>query len=127
MMFAGIGCRRGATVDAVLEAVAAALAQNNVAPMELTGLAVPAEKTDEAGVIAAARRLAVPLIAVSDADLKHAGANTLTRSDRVQALKGVPSVAEAAALAAAGAGARLVAPRLTTPSVACALATGGGR
>jgi cobalt-precorrin 5A hydrolase len=124
MIVAGIGCRRGATVEAVLDALAAALAQNNVASAQLAGLAVPEEKLSEAGIIAAADKLALPVIGVSPADLARAGAFTLTHSERVRSLKGVPSVAEAAALAAAGAGATLIAARTTTPTVTCALATG---
>lgn len=125
MIVAGIGCRRGATVEAVLETLAAVLAQNNVVAAQLAGLAVPEEKMNEVGVIAAADKLALPLIGVSPAELARAGQATLTISARVRAAKGVPSVAEAAALAAAGAGARLIAPRITTPTVACALAAGG--
>jgi cobalt-precorrin 5A hydrolase len=126
MIVAGIGCRRGATAEAVLATVAAALAQNNVAAAQLVGLAVPEEKMHEAGIIAAADKLALPVMAVSPADLERAGAGALTYSERVQNLKGVPSVSEAAALAAAGSGARLIAARITTPTVTCALATGGG-
>jgi len=43
------------------------------------------------------------------------------------ALAGVPSVSEAAALAAVGEGARLAGPRLATGRVTCAIAYGGGR
>jgi cobalt-precorrin 5A hydrolase len=125
MIVAGIGCRRGATVEAVLEAIAAAIASSNVAAPQLVGLAVPEEKLCEAGIVAAADRLALPVIGVSLADLARVGDGTLTYSERVQAMKGVPSVAEAAALAAAGAGARLIAARTTTPTVTCALARGG--
>ena len=42
------------------------------------------------------------------------------------ALTGVPSVAEAAALAAGGAAARLVAPRIVVGPATCALADTGG-
>jgi cobalt-precorrin 5A hydrolase len=125
MIVAGIGCRRGATVEAVLETLAMALTHGNIAVAQLSGLAVPEEKMLEAGIVAAANQLALPLIGVSPADLQRAHEGTLTHSERVQALKGVPSVAEAAALAAAGSGAQLIAARITTPTVACALATGG--
>jgi cobalt-precorrin 5A hydrolase len=125
MIVAGIGCRRGATVEAVLETLAMALTHGNISVAQLSGLAVPEAKMDEVGVIAAANKLALPVIGVSPADLERAGADTLTYSERVQVLKGVPSVAEAAALAAAGAGSRLIAARTTTPTVACALAAGG--
>jgi cobalt-precorrin 5A hydrolase len=54
-----------------------------------------------------------------------AAANTLTHSARSQALAGVPSVSETAALTAAGAGARLYGPRIVVGPVTCALATPG--
>jgi cobalt-precorrin 5A hydrolase len=51
---------------------------------------------------------------------------TVTRSERVVALMGVPSVAEAAALAAGGTKARLLAPRIALGPATCALAATGG-
>jgi cobalt-precorrin 5A hydrolase len=54
-----------------------------------------------------------------------AAANTLTHSELSQALAGTPSVSEAAALAAAGEGARLYGPRIVVGLVTCALATSG--
>jgi cobalt-precorrin 5A hydrolase len=125
MIVAGIGCRRGATVEAVLETLAMALTHSNIDVAQLSGLAVPEEKMHEPGIITAARKLAMPVYPVSATDLARSSRSTLTYSERVQSLKGVPSVAEAAALAAAGAGARLIAARTTTPTVTCALARGG--
>jgi cobalt-precorrin 5A hydrolase len=62
---------------------------------------------------------------ITDADLKAAGTRVATRSDRVVALTGVPSLAEAAALAAAGPSSRLIAPRLVVGAATCALASSG--
>ena len=59
---------------------------------------------------------------VPDVDLQAASERIATRSERVLALMGVPSVAEAAALAAAGPAARLISPRLVIGSATCALA-----
>ena len=75
-----------------------------------------ARKRDEQGVSAAAAALGVPLVLVSRADLQAAGARAQTRSERVLALMGVPSVAEAAALAASGPAARLIVPRISVGS-----------
>ena len=50
-------------------------------------------------------KLGLPVVGVADAALR--AEVTLTQSGRVQALKGVGSVAVASALAAAGPGARL--------------------
>jgi cobalt-precorrin 5A hydrolase len=56
---------------------------------------------------------------------RNEGVGTLTHSELSLALAGVPSVSEAAALAAAGAGARLYGPRIVVGPVTCALATSG--
>jgi cobalt-precorrin 5A hydrolase len=50
---------------------------------------------------------------------------TLTHSARSQVIAGTPSVSEAAALAAAGEGSRLLGPRIVVGPVTCALATSG--
>ena len=61
---------------------------------------------------------------MDQADLEIASARGATCSQRVLALAGVPSVAEAAALAAGRAEARLVLPRIVVGPVTCALASG---
>jgi cobalt-precorrin 5A hydrolase len=71
--------------------------------------------------------LGVPLVLVAKAELVAAGARAQTRSQRVLALTGVPSVAEAAALAAAGPRARLIVPRVSAATATCALAVAGER
>lgn len=50
--------------------------------------------------------------------------DVLTRSPRVEALFGVGSLCEALALAAAGNGGRLLAPRVATARLTCAIARG---
>jgi len=65
------------------------------------------------------------VVVVADADVKTAIDRTETRSERVLALAGVPSVAEAAALAAAGPASRLISPRLVVGAATCALAASG--
>jgi cobalt-precorrin 5A hydrolase len=59
--------------------------------------------------------------------MKAASDRTETRSARVLALMGVPTVAEAAALAAAGPAARLLGPRLVVGAATCALAASGAQ
>jgi cobalt-precorrin 5A hydrolase len=66
------------------------------------------------------------LILVPTAELEAAGVRTATRSERVVALMGVPSLAEAAALAAGGSTARLLAARIAIGPATCALAATGG-
>ncbi len=122
MIVAGVGCRRGAQALDVEAAVRAALARANVAAGALDVIATIAAKRGEAGIQAAAEKLGVSVVVVADADLQTASDRTETRSERVLALAGVPSVAEAAALAAAGPAARLISPRLVVGAATCALA-----
>jgi cobalt-precorrin 5A hydrolase len=123
MIVAGVGCRKGASAHEVGAAISAALSRAGLRADVLDAIAAPALKSGEAGIAAAASDLGVPLVLVPQADLEAAGARTLTRSERVVALMGVPSAAEAAALAAAGPAARLVAPRTAVGTATCALAT----
>jgi cobalt-precorrin 5A hydrolase len=60
------------------------------------------------------------------ADLGRVADQVLTRSLRVQAIKGVPSIAEASALVAAGLNARLLGARVAANKVTCAIAVGEG-
>jgi Cobalamin synthesis G C-terminus len=69
--------------------------------------------------------LGVSLVVISQSDLAAANVRATTRSERVIALAGVPSIAEAAALAAGGPAARLIAPRIAIGPATCALADTG--
>ncbi len=126
MMVAGIGCRRGATAQDVRAAIDAALARHALELSVLAAVATSAAKGGESGIVAAAAALGVRLVLVPQAELEAASAQTVTRSERVRAHTGVPSLAEAAALAAAGRAGRLVGPRTVVGPATCALATAGG-
>ena len=122
MIVAGVGCRRGTSAPDIEAAIRAALLQAGLAANALTAIATTAAKHDEAGIDAAAANLGVNVVLVAEAELKAAGSRAETKSERVLALTGVPSVAEAAALAAAGPLARLISPRLVLGAATCALA-----
>jgi len=126
MIVAGVGCRKGAGAAEIEAAIAAALARAGLAADALDLIATSAAKGGEPGIIGAAFALGIPLVAVPPVDLKAANLRTLTHSERVVALTGVNSVAEAAALAAAGPTARLMAPRIAVGPATCALADTGG-
>jgi cobalt-precorrin 5A hydrolase len=126
MIVAGIGCRRGTPAAAIAAVIDAALARAGVAKDALDIIAAPAAKRDEPGIATIASALGVPLVLVPRSELETAGERAVTRSQRVVALMGVPSVAEAAALAAAGATARLLVSRIAIGPATCALATTGG-
>ena len=125
MIVAGIGCRKGASAADIDAVIAHALARAGFARWELDLIAAPQFKADERGIAAAAAALGVPLVLVPNAEIEAAGARTETRSERVLALIGVPSVAEAAALVAGGPAARLILRRVAVGVATCALAVGG--
>jgi len=122
MIVAGVGCRLGAPAPDIETAIRTALQSAGIAADALDAIATAQAKGAEAGIAVAAEKLGVRVVLVPEAELKVASARTTTRSERVLALTGVPSVAEAAALAAAGPSARLVSPRLVIGAVTCALA-----
>jgi cobalt-precorrin 5A hydrolase len=122
MIVAGIGCRKGASETEVRVAIAAALDRAGLAGAAPDLVATAASKGGEPGIAAAAASLGVPLVLVPQNDLEAQAGRTMSRSERVVALKGVPSVAEAAALAAGGPAARLVTPRTSVGPATCALA-----
>ncbi|WP_149587697.1 cobalamin biosynthesis protein [Tabrizicola flagellatus] len=102
MIVAGFGFRSGASGAALREALARAGGAAGV-----THLATVQGKAG--GLADLGRELGLPVIAVPDAALR--GQETVTQSQRVAARFGTGSLAEAAALAAAGPGARLRGPR----------------
>ncbi len=123
MMVAGLGCRRGARAEDVAAAIAQALHGAGRQPADLARLATSATKAQEPGLRAAAAELGLSLDAVPQPALLAAAPGCLSHSARVMAEAGVPSLAEAAALASAGPGARLLGPRVAAGRTAtCALA-----
>ena len=125
MIVAGIGCRRGAAAVDIEAAILAALARAGIRAADLNAIATSTAKETEAGIATAALIFGVDVVPIAEAELKAAGARVTTRSDRVLALTGVPSLAEAAALAAAGPSSRLIASRLVVGAATCAVASSG--
>ena len=122
MIVAGIGCRQGAPAGDVEAAIRAALARAKVGAEALDAIATLARKSAEPAIVAAAQTFGVAVVRVSETEIEAAGGRAVTRSARVLALTGIASVAEAAALAAAGSAARLITPRLVVGAATCALA-----
>ncbi|QBF30351.1 cobalamin biosynthesis protein [Thalassococcus sp. S3] len=117
MIVAGFGFRAGAGEDSLADALR--LATGAHAP---DALATAADKAASLASLAARLRLSV--IPVSADQLR--AQRTHTQSQAAETARGTGSVAEAAALAAAGPGARLVAPRYVSQDrmATCALAIG---
>ena len=103
MRVAGLGFRKETTAAALAEAIAAA----GGGPIDR--LATAEDKAGARALLALSETLGLAVTAVPLATL--AAMPTPTRSPRVVARYGTGSVAEAAALAVAGPGARLTAPR----------------
>ncbi len=124
MIVAGVGFRGGAGADEIVALVERALALAGPAPGGLARLATVQALADAPAFRDAARRLAVPASGVDEAALRAAEPALRTRSVRSLKAHGVGSVAEAAALGAAGPGAVLVLARIASPAATCALARG---
>jgi len=122
MIVAGLGFRRGVEVGEIVALVEEALARAELAPASLHRLATVASLAELPAFAEAARHLAVAAIAVDPNTLAAAAPGIRTRSPRSLAAHGVGSVAEAAALGAAGPGAALILERITSPAATCALA-----
>jgi cobalt-precorrin 5A hydrolase len=125
VIVAGVGFRLGTTAEEIEALVRQALALHGAE--RLDRLATEAGKASESGFQEAAQRLSVELVVCAAADLESVTDRLLTRSARVVEATGLPSIAEAAALVAAGRDSRLLGPRLATARVTCALAVGDGR
>lgn len=126
MIVAGIGCRRGAPASAIEEVIGVALEQARLTRHSLDALAAHCDKAEEPGLREVARRWTLTLLLPTMAELASVAVLTATISPRSLAAKGLPSVAETAALAAAGRSARLIVPRVATREATCAIAAGEG-
>ena len=115
----GVGCRKGCPAEAIEALVRHALAGVSGAPL---GLFTVADKRDEAGLADAAELLELSLTYLTREALRDRVGDVRTRSERVESLFGVPSVAETAALVGAGPGSVLLVPRIAEGGATCAIA-----
>ncbi len=109
MSVAGLGFRAGSSVASLRTALHAAQQAHST---PLTALATATDKADHPALLQLAAELQLPIIPVPLPQLARQAA---TPSAHVPARYGAHSVAEAAALAAAGPGATLVSARCTSP------------
>ena len=126
MIVAGIGSGRETSSEDIVSLISVALSKFGIAPESLMAIATETSKADQRGIAAAARSLSLPIVRCPVADLGRVADRVLTRSLRVQEIKGVPSIAEASALVAAGPNARLLGARVAANKVTCAIAIGEG-
>jgi cobalt-precorrin 5A hydrolase len=121
MKIAGLGFRPSVRLDSLREALSAAGGAEG-----LSALATVHDKASTLALVALARDLGLPIRAVPADALACVG--TWTQSEHVKARFGVGSVAEAAALVAAGRHARLLSTRVISRdrTATAAIAEGEG-
>jgi cobalt-precorrin 5A hydrolase/precorrin-3B C17-methyltransferase len=117
----GVGASRGVPAAEVLALVRSVLAEAGVPQGSVVALATVDAKADEPGIAGAAARLGVPLVTYDARTL--AAIDVPSPSGAPLAAVGTPSVAEAAALAAAPGGELLVRKRKSAPEGGVARAT----
>jgi len=117
----GLGARRGVAAGELIEVVTRVAAQHGLQTQGAQLYALQS-KSEEGGFHEAAQALGATLVFLPLAALKARKGSAATHSPRVQAMFGVGSVSEAAALVGAGVGSRLLAPRISTRFAACAVA-----
>jgi cobalt-precorrin 5A hydrolase len=116
----GVGCRAGCSADAIEALVRHAL--ERLPPAEPCGLFTLIDKHGEPGLAEAAVRLGLRVTYLPRQALIDEAPRVQIRSARAQERFGVPSVAEAAALAGAGPNAALIVARIAANGVTCAVA-----
>jgi len=123
---AGIGFRRATAPDEIVALVRRALIEADLTPDDLAAIATAADRAGEPALRDAAAAFALAPTALEAAALAAVDGRVVTRAARIEAMRGVGSVAEAAALACAGPDARLLLPRIASAGATCALAVPAG-
>jgi cobalt-precorrin 5A hydrolase len=106
----GLGFRDQASAQSIGEVLMDVVAKAAM-PDAVTELAVVEDKATHPSLLVAAQATRLSIKTIAAEALRVADSRVATRSERVLRQRGVGSVCEAAALAAAGAGARLVVMR----------------
>jgi cobalt-precorrin 5A hydrolase len=127
MIVAGLGFRSGTSVDELEQVVRLALGSFDLPTGRLCAIATESAKAVEPVVPELGRRLSTSVVACSLDELAGMAGRVPTPSQRVASAKGVPSIAEAAALVAAGRNGRLLGKRVATRQATCAIAIGEGK
>ena len=122
----GVGCRAGVAGEAIAALARRALADTG-APQGERRMFTLAAKSEEPGLIEAARLIGVALTPVPLEALQAQAERILTQSAAAQSRFGAPNIAEAAALAGAGEGGRLLGPRIAADGATCAVALSSER
>jgi cobalt-precorrin 5A hydrolase len=119
----GIGCRRGTPAERIIAAIREALSESGIALEEVRLIASAEIKSDEAGLLAAAETLGIPIRFLSAAEIRTS-AREFSHSDFVAKKVNLPAVAEPAALMA-GRRTRFICRKKTINGITIALAREG--
>ena len=117
----GIGCKRGCSTEAIVALIERAIAAAACAGTR-AALFTHEAKRSEAGLAGAAKALGLPLVFLETEVLRQASLRAATNSPRVMEMFGLPSIAEAAALAGAGPISVLLVARMSDGGASCAIA-----
>jgi cobalt-precorrin 5A hydrolase len=109
----GLGFRDVASAQSIGE-VLAGVSLQAARPELATVIAVAEDKAAHPGLLAVVQSARLPVETVAAEAMRQAGTRVTTRSELVLEKRGVGSVSEAAALAAAGPGARLIVTRMVS-------------
>ena len=118
----GLGCERGCAPEELIDLAERTLAAGGLAPEAVACVASLDLKADEPAVSAVADRLGVPLRLFDAATLERETPRLTAPSDVVFRAVGCHGVAEAAALACAGADGTLAQPKTRSARGTCAIA-----
>jgi cobalt-precorrin 5A hydrolase len=121
-IIAGLGCRKGSSVEELLSALDAACVEAQISRGSIAALATGEIKREEPGMLELAAKLGLTLHIVDDDALLQAEPRTRTVSRHSLAKTLSSSLSEAAALAVAGETAEIIVPRLISQGATCALA-----
>ncbi|MBL8906549.1 MAG: precorrin-3B C(17)-methyltransferase [Rhizobiales bacterium] len=116
----GVGCERGTSLREVADLVAQTLRGSNLSPAAIACYASIELKEDEPAIASLGDRDHVRFFTAEE--LAEQSARIANPSALVERETGTPSVAEAAALAAAGADAELIVPKTKSRRATCAIA-----
>jgi cobalt-precorrin 5A hydrolase len=119
----GVGCRKHCPRADIVALIRAVVSDCADAPARRCLFTVRDKQGDDE-LAAAARALGLDLVFLAREALKAATPRLLTTSAPAERRFGLPSIAEAAALAGAGEGGRLIGPRRVGRGVTCAAAIG---
>jgi cobalt-precorrin 5A hydrolase len=121
MIIAGIGLSSGCTAAEILTLLDQACLAHGVSRDEIGMVATLPERVALPALSDAAAAIGAAIVAPPASRMKAVSDRCLTRSERIENRFGLPSVSEAAALAAAHDGAKLLGPRLASLRATIAL------